>query len=407
MNRFLILTALSFLTLAGCSDDNESTPAINAPISYSFERDGQSTVSFSGQKTRIMMADELNDNMKGLTATSDQLLEMFRNSTAEGGDANPYSSADLNTATKSIKEKVAASVDYFSANTVESSAIKAQFEDWITSQANDVFANQNQLAEPGVPGQLADGSSTRYVNAKGLELNQMVAKGLLGALMTDQILNNYLSPSVLDANNDRENNNAKLVEDGSNYTSMEHHWDEAYGYIYGMSVDYANPNNTIGEDDDFLNEYVGVVNSNENFAGIADVIFDAFKLGRTAIVEGDYDLRDAQAVIIKEAISKVIAVRAVHYLQGGKGELPEDRTATSLYGPALHELSEALGFIYSLRFTQNPITGASYFTAEEVDTMIDKIYGSTNGLWDVEGSVLDEISTEIATKFGFTVDQAS
>lgn len=406
MNRFLILTAISVLTLAGCSDDNETSPAINVPSSYSFERDGQSTVSFTGQTTRIMMADELSDNMKELTATADQLLEMFRNSTTDGGDANPFSNADLNAATKSVKEKVAASADYFSANTVESMAIKEQFEDWIVGQVEEVFANQNQLASPGVPGQLADGSSTRYINAKGLELNQMLAKGLIGALMTDQILNNYLSSTVLDANNDRENNSAKLIEEDANYTSMEHHWDEAYGYVYGMSADYANPNKTIGEDDDFLNEYVGKVDSDTDFAGIAKEIFDAFKLGRAAIVSGDYSVRDAQIAIIKEAISKVIAVRAVHYLQGGKNELPSDRTAISFYGHALHELSEGLGFVYSLRFTQNPATGQPYFTSAEVDTMIDDIYGGTNGLWDVETSVLDEVSTKIATKFGFTVDQA-
>lgn len=407
MKYVSIITLISIFTLAGCSDDNESTPAINNPATYSFERDGQSTVSFSGQTTRIMMAGELSDNLTGLTASAEHLLELYRNATADGGDANPYTNTDLNTETKSIAEKVAASKEYFASNTVESSAIKAQFEGWISSQATEVFANQEQVAEPGVPGQIADGTRTRYINAKGLEYNQMVNKSLLGALMTDQILNNYLSTIVLDGNNDQANNDAKLLNEGSNYTSMEHHWDEAYGYIYGLSVDPANPNATIGEDDSYLNGYIGKVESDEDFAGIADEIFEAFKLGRAAIVDGNYVVRDAQIAIIKTLVSKVIAVRAVHYLQGGKNELPDDRTAYSLYGTSLHELSEGLGFVYSLRFSQNPLTGEPYFSAEEVNQMIEDIYGSENGLWDVDATVLDEISNEIATKFGFTVDQAA
>ena len=42
--------------------------------------------------------------------------------------------------------------------------------------------------------------------------------------------------------------------------------------------------------------------------GIADAIYDAFKLGRAAIVAKDYTLRDEQAAIIKVELSKVVGV---------------------------------------------------------------------------------------------------
>ena len=49
--------------MMACSDDDEGsgsvTPTVEAPATYNFQRDGQSTVSFSGQTARIQMADEL------------------------------------------------------------------------------------------------------------------------------------------------------------------------------------------------------------------------------------------------------------------------------------------------------------------------------------------------------------
>jgi len=403
---FLYLFFAAFLFTA-CSDDDENNiPSVEAPTTYTFERDGNSTVSFSGQTTRIEMGHELlgalsvNDTDN---ASAELLLEMFRNETADGGDANPYSSADLNASTKSIKSKTAASKDFFSANTSEASLIKADFEAWINAQAEDVFVNKDRQAEAGVSGQIADGSSVRYVNAQGLEYNQLVGKSLIGALMADQALNNYLSTAVLDEADNRTLNDNGTVADGKNYTTMEHKWDEAYGYLYGTAANPADPNATIGDDDSFLNKYIGRVESDDDFAGIAANIFNAFKLGRAAIVAGEYELRDAQASIIREEVSEIIAIRAVYYLQAGKAALnPNDM------GPAFHDLSEGYGFIYSLRFTRMPGTDASYFTRTEVDGFLEDLMGDgENGLWDVTPETLDQISEAIAAKFNFTVAQAA
>lgn len=230
----------------------------------------------------------------------------------------------------------------------------------------------------------------------------MVAKSLLGALMTDQALNNYLAVSVLDAGSNREDNNSETLADGKVYTTMEHKWDEAYGYVYGTADNPADPNPTIGQDDNFLNKYIGRVENDDDFAGIAKEIFDAFKLGRAAIVAEDYELRDEQADIIREAISKVIAIRAVYYLQSGKNAI----TANDM-GAAFHDLSEGYGFIYSLRFTRNTATDQPYFSKTEVDGFINSLLGDgNNGLWDVETATLDDISNAIAEKFEFTVAQA-
>lgn len=400
LSKVLVLPLLT-LALISC-DNNNDTTEIDAPATYDFSRNEASSVSFTGQTTRIQMAAELTSAMMDFDNTTEELLlEMYRNETAGGGDADPFQNADLNDATKNIKGKVAASTDYFSSNSQLSAEIKNQFELWLSAQVEEVFPNENSVAAPGQPGQIADGQSTRYVNGKGFEYNQLVGKSLIGALMADQMLNNYLSTSVLDAGTNREDNNDGTLAEGSNYTNMEHKWDEAYGYLFGNADNPSNP--TFGEGNGFLNTYLGRVDSDEDFAGIAEETFEAFILGRAAIEAGAYDVRDEQAQIIRENISTVIAVRAIYYLQSGKNALAQ---STPDYGAAFHDLSEAYGFIFSLKFSRVPNSDSPYLTSQEIDGMLDQLTAG-EGLWDVETNVLDEMSETIAAQFEFTVEQAA
>lgn len=402
LSKSLLIIAAFIFTIS--CDTNNTNDEIATPETYEFTRNGSSTVSFSGQTTRIKMSSELSSAMMDFDNSNEELLlQMFRNQGENGEDVAPYSESDLNSATKSVKSKVAASTDFFSTNTAVSSQIKADFENWISAQVSEVFSNENVLAQEGVAGQIPDGTSTRYVNAKGFEYNQMVSKSLIGALMTDQILNNYLSTSVLDEGESRDNNSNGITLEGKTYTNMEHKWDEAYGYLYGTSSNPENPNTTIGTDDDFLNKYVGRVENNPDFSGIAQEIFDAFALGRAAIVAGNYDLRDEQVDIIRARISTVIGVRAVYYLQSGKSVLEQSNPE---YGTAFHDLSEAFGFIYSLQFTRIPGTDEPYLSKSEVDSFLSQLQNE-NGLWDVNPTTLEDISTQIADKFSFTIEEAS
>ena len=100
----------------------------------------------------------------------------------------------------------------------------------------------------------------------------------------------------------------------------------------------------------------------------------------------------------------VPAVRSVFYLQEAKAKLQVDNGAK-----AFHVLSEAYGFIMSLRYTNKPGTDSPYFSKAEVDAMLASLVSGTNGLWDIDSlsPKLDVISEQIASKFGFTVAQAS
>jgi len=372
--------------------------AIENPTSFTFERDGESTVSFSGQTTRLQMGAEILDAFKDETVSVAKIQAMYAH--MEG--AMDFENADLNASDKSVRSKTAASADFFSSNATDQALIRADFDGWIEAQVNEVFPNWEVAAAAGTAGQIADGSSTRYVNAKGLEYDQAFNKGLIGALTVDQALNNYLSPAVLDAGSNKEDNDAGIGAEGKTFTNMEHKWDEAYGYAYGLNADPANPNADLGADS-FLNKYIGRVEGDDDFAGIADEIFQAFKLGRAAIVAKQYDVRDEQAEILRKKISEVVGIRAVYYLQQGKTAKEGGDN-----GGAFHDFSEGYGFLYSLQFTRKPNSADPYFTKAEVDAfLVDLMDDGDNGLWDVTSETLDAISASIAERFDFTVAQAA
>jgi len=373
---------------------------IEVPENYEFLRNWVSTVSFEGQTARIAMATELMEALTNFDSTSDLLLDMYSN-LDNNNDAYPFMDPSLNQSTKSIKSKVAASQDFFASNSVESAQIKTTIEAWISAQVLEVFPSKNKLAQAGVAGQIADGSTARYINSIGLEYDQLINKALIGALIVDQMLNNYLGTAVLDEAENINHNNDEILVDGTSYTNMEHKWDEAYGYLFGAAgTSFSDPISSLGEDS-FLNKYLARVDSDSDFNGIANDIYEAFKLGRAAIVAQDYDLRDEQVEIIREHVSKVIAIRAVYYLQQGKIQLINNKL-----GAAFHELSEGFGFIYSLRFTRQADSNETYFNREEVDSFM-QLLTEGNGFWDIETETLDLISDQIAAKFDFTVEQAA
>ncbi|OEK08889.1 DUF4856 domain-containing protein [Flavivirga aquatica] len=397
MKKIVLSLFVASVLFQSCSNDDDGGNSENqvvAPTTYSFERNGNSSVSFGGQTTRIQMAHELISALKDNTQTEKVLDAMFAHVEGEVD----FSDADLNASNKSIRSKTAASEDYFKANTTDGNAIKADFDTWIAAQASDVFTNWDNDASVGNAGKIqeAGGGSTRYVNAKGLEYNQAVNKALIGALMTDQILNNYLSPAVLDAGSNIADNNAGTVADGKTYTTMEHKWDEAYGYLYGNEDNPAVP---VTNADSFLSKYLFRVESDTDFTGIAADIYNAFKLGRAAIVAKNYRVRDEQAEIIREKISEIIGIRAVYYLQQGKASLGIDNAS------AFHDLSEGFGFVYSLQFTRKPNTTEPYFTKTEVDNFINTLT-TGNGFWDLDATILDTMSNTISSKFSFTTAQA-
>ena len=340
-SMFLLLAIFSFS--CDSDNDNSNTNTIVAPDYYEFTRNGESSVSFSGQTTRLMQAEELYAELNSSEATETGLDLMFN------GDSNGsagFSDASLNGTSKIIGSKTAASALAGSATT------KARFDIMINDFATNVVPNWGSDAGVGQAGAIStpDGAKTYHLNAQGQEIDQLFFKGLIGAFTLDQIVNNYIHPNQLDSGTRIDDNDNDVLSGDNNYTDMEHKWDEGFGYLYGLEGDnLASAGTTPSGSGSLLMKYFKKVNDEGGYEpGIAQTVYDAFIMGRTAIVNKDYALRDQQAAIIKVELSKVIGYYAIHYMNDFVSKLEAGNVAG-----AHHSISEGWGFLLSLQFTNN------------------------------------------------------
>ena len=343
--KSMLLSLAIFVFSCDSDDDNDNqgSNTIVAPSSYEFTRDGASTVSFGGQTTRLTQAEELYTALNSNESTASGLDLMFN---GDGNGSAGFADESLNGTSKIIGSKTSAST------LAGSAATKQRFDDMISDYAANVVPNWNQDASAGVPGAIStpDGGSTYHLNAAGQELDQLFFKGLIGAFTLDQIVNNYIHPNQLDSGSRIDDNDNDVLSGDNNYTDMEHKWDEGFGYLYGLERDnLANAGASPSGNGSLLMKYFKKVDEEGGYEpGIGQVVYDAFIMGRTAIVNKDYELRDQQAAIIKVELSKVIGYYAIHYMNDYVAKLEEGNVAK-----AHHSLSEAWGFLLSLSFTNN------------------------------------------------------
>ena len=320
---------------------------------YNFLYNGLSTVDYDGQTARLQMASEMQSALSDASTTYFQLQGMFENS------GSFFSDPALNASGKQIKNKTAAS-SIISSNIQQ--AIHTSFVAWFTDYATNVapIVGTTTIASPGSAGMLGN----RELNAKGMEYDQIISKSLIGALCLDQVVNKYLSDAKIGDNVD---NITRDPQNNNNATDMEHHWDEAFGYVYGK----FGGNNITGDltSDGLLGKYLN------KYPLYEQVVFNSFKRGRQAIVENCSYVRDLEAQIIKESLSKVVLLRAEHYLRDAASSY--SATPTEDY---FHSLSEAYGFILSLQFTHT-YSGVAYFNNNEVNNMLSTLENG-NGFWD-------------------------
>ena len=353
---------------------------LQTPATYKFERDGASTVSHSGQTARLLMGVEMYNALKDPSKTESELLAMFNDGTGFGSVDFNGTTIDLDASGKKLGNKTAA---------YGSATVKPQYDAMITEAANVVFPawNNGDLAAAGVAGEhTGAGGRTVYVNAKGLEIVQGFTKGLIGGLCVDQIVNGYLSTTKLNSGG----NDASALGAGE-YTDMEHYWDEGFGYLYGLETDVKAPAYS-GNGSVLLNKYAGKVNT----AGDVNMtaVYDAFKAGRTAIVNMDYTERDLQAAIVKEHVSKILGIKASNYLREGADILSGTSPDMADF---FHSVSEGYGFVLSLQFALDG-SGNYIYSNSEVNSMLDTLMNG-NGLWEVDAATLTLMADDIDSRF--------
>ena len=165
------------------------TVTVEIPYSYEYARNGKSTVSYSGQTSRLKMADELYAALNTNTFTKAQLLEMFNEGTG-------FSDASLNSSGKQVGSKTAAGCSHGPLATT-----KARYTSMLEDFADNVVPAWTATAANGQAGLLTDSARSINVNANGWEVDQTFIKGIIGGMCVDQIVNNYLDACQFYKNN--------------------------------------------------------------------------------------------------------------------------------------------------------------------------------------------------------------
>jgi hypothetical protein len=229
-------------------------------------------------------------------------------------------------------------------------------------------------ASNGTAGTLnnADNSETYLLNANGFDYTAVIEKGLMGAIIYYQATTNYLSQNGIGSSIDNT-----TVVNGQG-TTMEHNWDQAFGY-FGVPTDF--PNNTNGVR--FFGEYTLEIDPSLKTNA---AMMNAFLKGRAAISNKDTNTKDAQAAFLVAEWEKLVAASAIHELNEAKGSLGFD-------GPRNHVVSECYGFVLALKY--NPSRKIS-------DAQIQAIlaYFPSN-LYKITLTDINNIINTISSIYGF------
>lgn len=349
---FAIATTVFF---ASCDKDEapepEPTPApYTVPTTYNF-----TNVTYTGQTQRISMLDELSAYMKtgntsGTVLNAQKMKDMYANT------GNPFSDTTLNSSGKQLKNKT------FS---LDQSLFDAYF-DSLAQVSQSSVAGSNGVA--GVVVSAGDPNKKYLLDKNGIEYNQLIAKGLMGAVFYYQAVSHYLENIAAD-------DNANVVTGEG--TAMEHSWDEAFGYL-SVPIDF--PANTTGIKywGSYSNQLNGVLSCNAT-------MMNAFLKGRAAISNKDNTSRDEARTTIRDTWEKICAGSAIHYINAAKTHLTDDALRN-------HELSECLGFIRSLKYST---------TKKITDTQLTEVLGyiGTN-LYNVSVTNLDNAKDLLSTVYG-------
>ena len=381
LRYFSVLVIAGSITLTscnrkGCTDPNavnydpnakkndgscvvEDTPAYTTPSTYVFtDANGNNTVSYQGQIDRLNQLSEITALMTsgnfGPIAAQD-LKDMFENANGNGNGNFSFSS------TKQLKDKC------FPADV-------ALFESWMDDFA---VASQShaQTASNGQAGTLTTLTGSTYLfDANGIEHKQFIEKGLMGAVFMHQALNVYFGPSKMDV----DNTSAVDPTNGKYYTTMEHHFDEAFGY-FGVDVDFPSsiPNSFWGK---YCNNEDPVINSNSD-------MMNNFLKGRAAISANVLTDRDAAIQALRREWEDISAYTAISYMEDCLASFGSDQARF------LHALAEGYAFAWDLRYAP---TETRRMTIAEHDALMALF---PDNFWNTTIADLNNIKNALEAKY--------
>lgn len=350
---FLFLLSGSLFT--ACEKESQN-PEYEIPETYNFEN-----VTYSGQTDRLGMLYELQAEIKKVASENksldkDQLLAMYTNNPDLAEWQGTYSDS------KQLQSKTFPAYQTLFAGILVDAAEKSQ---------------NIQPASEGQAGVIRNnaGNKSYFVNENGVEYAQFIAKGMMGALLYYQATAHYLGDDKINVDNTE-------VTPGKG-TSMEHHWDESFGY-WGVPKDF--PQNTDG-----VSFWGAYTKGRSGHLGISQPMMNAYIKGRAAISAGDISTRDEARKEIKTLWEKVAASSAIHYMNGSHKDFEDT-------GARLHQLSEGVGFIFSLQFNDQRSANQ-----DEIFDLIEKLGGSTDiedlNLYEATPESIMEVRDWLADRF--------
>ena len=337
--------------------------------------------TFYGQKRRLAQLQEIKDSSRNepikwdiRAALANENQNMFKSDEAQGSE--------------NIRTKID-ELNFDNGNTSVADDIASLADSLVQSSQ----ANYRSIAANGTAGMITTGDKKRHVSANGLEYAEILEKSLYGALLYDQMVDDYLSDSQSGVDNE-EGNNILSAEDYELYgTERQHKFDEAFGYFGAEAATYPNQSNSSNGDGIFLANYIfDFSDETEAIYGVnlAKATMNAFVVGRSVLKAGqgndfaqeniNEELFNAARADIKLYVEAGMAASAIHYLNEAITDVSE--------AEKLHHLSEALGFIYAMSFNSDgrlsPEESHKALMAlgwSATDSSLNGIYGIN--LWEV------------------------
>lgn len=360
--RFISLLTAScccIVFMLSCANDDEPAEqeAFQIPATYLFDN-----VDYSEQTQILSMLLEMkayltSANTPGVVLDIDRLQAMSTNESGAGWISSYDESLELRGMTNEPEQVL------FEQLMVRIAAASESVEAGSPGQAGVVVSN--------------DGSKQYLLDENGVECAQFIEKGLMGACL-------YYQATSVSLGEDKMNADNSVILPGRG-SDMEHHWDEAFGYL---GVPKAFP-----ADADGLFFWGTYSNRRDPLLGCNQRIMDALLKGRAAIGHGDLVSRDEAILEVRSAWEEISASTAVHYLNVALNQMNDLAIRT-------HALSEAIAFAYSLKF--NPDRSLS---VSEIDEILTLIGGSSNllsiNLYDSTTDRLNQARAALAQAFGF------
>ena len=323
LKKSLSFILIGSAIITSCKKKNPTpvTPVVPTPTGYTVPTTYNFTnVSYGGQTTRLTMLDSISNYMKkgnsGIVLEAIKLKNMYSNT------GSPFGVAALDASGKQLKSKT------FTLD-------QAYFDDLF-----DQLAVASQSAGAPASDGVAGVAGGRLFDKNGVELSQVIKKQLMGAVFYYQANETYLSNLSVDDN---------ITVVAGEGTAQEHHADEAFGY-FGAPIDF--PTNTTNARywSDYCAELNPAINANT-------AIMNAFLKLRAAISNKDDVTRDAQVVIIKQQWERIVAGAAILELVQAKAAFGSDNVQMR------HVLSEAIGFINSMKYNSSKQISSLQITA--------------------------------------------